>query len=1162
MPITVGPISNSNYSLRWRQPYVSESLNRKTTLNPRGVIQGFKPRIGANNSQIIVDPDEFTGISLMQCVGRNQAGNPFNLTLKFVGPVVMDLAPPLSDGAGDNNSEFALVIRPNYVVGSSTLVEWELVRPAEFDAALLNDVVVVAFLRTDTTTVADPLAEVFLTGSARSRGTSIGWAMDDLMVEYAKMGAPSGDNDGQVMELLYDSDDAMFARWQEYIEAYGPNGSVSVEGWGQLLQKDRSDAFALQAGGLEYPLNPVSIPAGPPDLLLFNNGYLNISDGPLSDGHSNTSVRVGGYNASWYDQPNVIGTGNPLITYSQFMQWYPCEPGDQFVVQAYIKSGGTDSYPGSADPLIMQDDKETGLGAYWGGPSREFLDKIAQKYGTGLQGSEEVHKIDPEQGVTFSGSSISRWTLFREVFECPEDYVDPGIEVQTPRWFAPFWKFVLGSQGHILLAGIKVWRIRKRRATGNYNEYRLAHTADSNPLGEAGRWPAMGPGRFSGSLIISPQGRKSLGYGGADAQDVVDSVPWLLTPQNASEMYDVWGHSPNLPPYAAVPPTKSLFTYFENPVPSAIGSPSWDLIERNLNQKSLNRQFEESGDDYYSGQQPGIYEKILKGGMVLRAEPDPITNAYSDVRFVLGEAPDPAYTWSPYDFPYQPRWCVREDGSMEANLGSIPVQGAGVQAAGDFGGKMRVYRSANAEGYLDLLGQFVATAWFGGDDGSILPGLGNNAHKGYEAGRMEFTAPWHSSWGDGASMNDGPRSEWHLDLADAPGTITGIARLAESGGYPLMRSAEIWTLSAINTNFPGFGASTVFDLVVDDATAPDVDTHDGTSGAFLVRQMSGGNWPYIGGGMVIRRGATTEIVGPYGFRGDSVLSFYNSKAGIPFSFMAVDPWGCEHHHWGATLDTLPYVPGNAGVPCRPGGDTIAVVTMGGQPAAAIYNWMPTDLLPGLSANMRIDAYGRLFKDVTAFTEYHYYAPYSEWVEPEVGDCLKIFGDWYVRITTGAQEKAVIGLYMGVKDRLKDVQNSLTGEIASDYWADSQGVPIDWSQFVYDPDNPPQLIEPDPGTWPELVQVAAVGDNRVFEGGSGGTPILEGFNVVSEGGDIEIGDLLCTSSTPGKLMRQNDINGARESEIRNYTVGRAMQNVSFSTGAPSPSYGIYGILMCG
>jgi hypothetical protein len=79
-----------------------------------------------------------------------------------------------------------------------------------------------------------------------------------------------------------------------------------------------------------------------------------------------------------------------------------------------------------------------------------------------------------------------------------------------------------------------------------------------------------------------------------------------------------------------------------------------------------------------------------------------------------------------------------------------------------------------------------------------------------------------------------------------------------------------------------------------------------------------------------------------------------------------------------------------------------------------------------------------------------------------------------------------------------------------------------------------------------VQVAAVGDNR--------TSGLAGFLVCNENGPVEAGDLLCTSSTPGYLMKQDD------DIIRACTVGKALETPVFD--ADGKASGVYGFLYCG
>lgn len=49
-----------------------------------------------------------------------------------------------------------------------------------------------------------------------------------------------------------------------------------------------------------------------------------------------------------------------------------------------------------------------------------------------------------------------------------------------------------------------------------------------------------------------------------------------------------------------------------------------------------------------------------------------------------------------------------------------------------------------------------------------------------------------------------------------------------------------------------------------------------------------------------------------------------------------------------------------------------------------------------------------------------------------------------------------------------------------------------------------------------------------------------INVCNEGGDIEIGDLLCTSSTTGKAMKQED-----QENIKSYTIAQSRQAIKFT-----------------
>lgn len=82
----------------------------------------------------------------------------------------------------------------------------------------------------------------------------------------------------------------------------------------------------------------------------------------------------------------------------------------------------------------------------------------------------------------------------------------------------------------------------------------------------------------------------------------------------------------------------------------------------------------------------------------------------------------------------------------------------------------------------------------------------------------------------------------------------------------------------------------------------------------------------------------------------------------------------------------------------------------------------------------------------------------------------------------------------------------------------------------------------------LHHIASVGDTRTRD--------LDGFNVCDENGNISEGDLLCTSSVSGHLMKQAD------DIIRSTTVGKSMEAIDFVALASSTATGIYGFVYSG
>jgi hypothetical protein len=98
----------------------------------------------------------------------------------------------------------------------------------------------------------------------------------------------------------------------------------------------------------------------------------------------------------------------------------------------------------------------------------------------------------------------------------------------------------------------------------------------------------------------------------------------------------------------------------------------------------------------------------------------------------------------------------------------------------------------------------------------------------------------------------------------------------------------------------------------------------------------------------------------------------------------------------------------------------------------------------------------------------------------------------------------------------------------------------------------------------VVYVVGIGDSRewistttVDENGDIVDSFIlkhDGPSVCSEGGPIRVGDMLCSSSTPGLLMKQPD------NLMHSYTVARAMEPVSFESSLRCDN--IYCVMTCG
>ena len=185
-----------------------------------------------------------------------------------------------------------------------------------------------------------------------------------------------------------------------------------------------------------------------------------------------------------------------------------------------------------------------------------------------------------------------------------------------------------------------------------------------------------------------------------------------------------------------------------------------------------------------------------------------------------------------------------------------------------------------------------------------------------------------------------------------------------------------------------------------------------------------------------------------------------------------------------------------------------------------------------------------------FTEGHPY--YSSDANITVGDCCVLEDGQIVRSSSPMQKNVGGIAWYSVLD---DLQNS--GSSGDEAWSltlddatvsrvaeDALGVQCN-------------MAEESGGEWvpttkfQTLWKLAAVGDSRQS---NYGTTALTGFKACNEGGEVSAGDLLCTSTTPGFLMKQSD------DIMRSYTVGKAMEDITFDGNGQAT--GIYGYLYCG
>tara|TARA_B100001123_G_scaffold356893_1_gene410776 strand:+ start:4088 stop:5467 length:1380 start_codon:yes stop_codon:yes gene_type:complete len=193
-----------------------------------------------------------------------------------------------------------------------------------------------------------------------------------------------------------------------------------------------------------------------------------------------------------------------------------------------------------------------------------------------------------------------------------------------------------------------------------------------------------------------------------------------------------------------------------------------------------------------------------------------------------------------------------------------------------------------------------------------------------------------------------------------------------------------------------------------------------------------------------------------------------------------------------------------------------------------------------------------------FTNGHQY--YSEDAGITVGDCCVLQANGKIVRSSSVKQSNVAGIaWIHTASNKEDSEVSgspgehawdhtttaKNGTVSSKVWRDSLNVSC--NRAVQSGED--WVASPEFKT---VWKVASIGDSR--QPRDTNITNLLGFKVCDEGGAISVGDLLCTSSIAGHLMKQDD------DIIRSYTVGKAMQDVTFDSEGLSSD--VYGYIYCG
>jgi len=187
-----------------------------------------------------------------------------------------------------------------------------------------------------------------------------------------------------------------------------------------------------------------------------------------------------------------------------------------------------------------------------------------------------------------------------------------------------------------------------------------------------------------------------------------------------------------------------------------------------------------------------------------------------------------------------------------------------------------------------------------------------------------------------------------------------------------------------------------------------------------------------------------------------------------------------------------------------------------------------------SQYVKTDANKKLISSAT-FTAGHYYPINGNIKE---GDSV-ILVNGKIEKSTQPKDSRCVGIYI----YSQEVRDSITNIEQKCGYVISIGDSSEWENTM--------IKAPKYETDENLKPKKRNGKNIVLEKAEyNSRKVGIGLKVCDEGGQINAGDLLCTSSTPGYLMKQDD-------DIKHsYTVAKSLENVQFKNGKAE---GVYGYL---